>query len=130
MKAVAATRWREQLDKTYNDAATVRGLLAAESGERIEPDRLAALRHENDAAAGALAQLSATAPDDESRVRTAETEQALSSYMLAIEAEQLLPGDASEDARADANVTRRARATELDDSLARLDAFLHPPPDQ
>jgi hypothetical protein len=121
--------WREQLAKAYADVTTVRGLLDTAAVERVEPDRLEALRRQTDAAGGELGQLGATAPDDATRARTAETEQALGSYMLAIEAEQLLLSDAaaSEDARADANVARRARATELDSALTSLDTLIHPP---
>jgi hypothetical protein len=126
-KARAATLWRAQLAMSYDDAMTVRNLLAA-AGDEIEADQLEALRHQTDTAAGALGQLSSTAPDEASRARTTEAEQALRSYMLAIEAEQLLHGDAaaSEDARADANVARRSRATALDEALARLDQLIRP----
>jgi hypothetical protein len=118
--------WRDQAAKAYDDAVTVRGLLDGAAEEHVDATRIDALRRETDAAASSLAQLSATAPNDESGQPTAETEQALRSYMLAIEAEHLVQ-DGSEDARADANVTRRARAADLDGALARLDQLVHPP---
>ena len=47
--------------------------------------------------------------------------------MLAIESEQLLHRQAAtEDALADANVVRRARATELDQALDALDQLITP----
>jgi hypothetical protein len=125
-QAQAAVLWRDQAAKAYDDASTVRGLLDGAAAEHVDADRIDALRRETDAAASSLAQVSATAPDDESRRSTAETAQALRSYMLAIEAEHLVQ-DGAEDARADANVTRRARGTDLDGALARLDQLVHPP---
>jgi hypothetical protein len=125
-EAQAAMVWREQAAKAYDDASTVRGLLDGAAAEHVDADRIEALRRETDAAAASLAQLSATAPDDVSRQRTTQTEQALRSYMLAIEAEQLVQ-DGSEDQRSDANVTRRARGTDLDGALAQLDQLVHPP---
>jgi hypothetical protein len=124
--AQARATWLERAAKASDDATTVRGLLDAAATDHVDADRMEALRHQTDAAAAALAQLSTTAPDDESRQRTAQADQALRGYMLAIEAEQLVPTE-SEDARADANVTRRARATDLDQALAQLDQLVHPP---
>jgi hypothetical protein len=120
--------WRARLATSYDDAASVRGLLGAAAVDEIGADQLEALRHQTDTAAGALGQLSSTAPDEASRARTTEAEQALRSYMLAIDAEQLLHSDAtaSDDARADANVARRGRATGLDEALARLDQLIRP----
>jgi hypothetical protein len=87
------------------------------------------MRQEANTVAAALGTLGTTAPDEEARTRTRAAEQALSGYMVAIDAEQLLHSEprSSEDALADANVARRARATDLDHAIDSLDQLLHPP---
>jgi hypothetical protein len=107
-------------------------MLDTAAADDIEPTRLEALRHETDLAVAALGQLGATAPDDASRAHTTEAAETLRSYMLAIEAERVVHNDATatDDARADANVTRRARATAVDEAFAKLDRLVHPPQDQ
>jgi hypothetical protein len=120
----AAAAWHAQLAGAAANAKATRDLLHEEAGEPIEADRLESLRQQANAAADELGRLGAAAPDDTARTRTQSTEQALRSYMTAVDSEQLIRTQtppASEDALADANVTRRARADELDTAIAGLD---------
>jgi len=120
--------WRAQLATSADDARTTRDLLATSSAPgAIDDARLQAMRHETDTVGAVLANLAATAPDDASRTRTKAVEDALRSYMLAIESEQMLHLQAAtEDALADANVARRARATDLDVALSALQELMPP----
>jgi hypothetical protein len=126
---LAAIKWRDEMEKTFRDLKATRDLLGSTAGDPIDPGRQETMRHESDTVAAALGTLSTTAPDDEARTTTRAAEQALGSYTLAIDAEQLLRSDAgsAEDALADANVARRARATELDNAINGIDQLLHPP---
>jgi hypothetical protein len=127
--AAVAAAWHNELAATRDQVKSTRDLLHDAAGTTIGPDRLESLRHQADAAAIALAHLSTTAPDDDKRTRTDATEHALRSYVVAIDAEQLLRTQtppASEDTLADANVTRRARADALDQAIARLEALDQP----
>jgi hypothetical protein len=125
-QARAAEAWRAELATTTVDVTTARDLLHDAAGESIEPARLESLRHQADAAAAGLGRLAATAPDDDARSRTSAAEQALRNYVVAIDAEQLLRTQtppASDDALADANVTRRARGDALDEALTGVQAL-------
>ena len=127
-RAEAAAAWRASLEKTYLDVQTTRAVLHSSAAAPIDDARLETLRHETKTVGAALANLTTTAPDDESRARAQNADDALRSYMLAIESEQLLHRQAAtEDALADANVVRRARATELDQALDALDQLITPP---
>jgi hypothetical protein len=122
-QARAADAWRVELATTTSDVTAARDLLHDAAGGPIAPDRLESLRHQADTAAAGLARLGATAPDDDARARTGAAEQALRTYVVAIDAEQLLHTQtppASDDALADANVTRRTRAAALDEALSGL----------
>jgi hypothetical protein len=128
--AAAAAAWHTELVTTRDEVKSTRDLLHDAAGMTIEPNRLQSLRYQADAAAGALGHLSATAPDDEKKSQTEAAEQALRGYAMAIDAEQLLRTQtppASEDALADANVTRRARGETLDHAVAALEAIDQPP---
>jgi hypothetical protein len=127
--ARAMTAWRTQLADTNRDLKTARDLLEDAATGPIEPSRLESLRHQADAAAAALGHLRETAPDDVARTHTENAEQALRSFIVAVDAEQLLRDSvppASEDALADANVTRRSRAAALDDAISKLDELIQP----
>ena len=127
-RAAAAAAWRAALEKTYLDVQATRDVLHTTAAAPIDDARLETLRHESETVGAALANLTTTAPDDESRTRTENAGNALRSYMLAIETEQLLHHQAAtEDALADANVARRTRATELDQALDALDQLIKPP---
>ena len=124
--ALAAELWRDELATTIAAAKTAGDQLRDAAGGPIDPDRLESLRHEADAVAAALARLSTSAPDDNARVLTDAAEKALRGYTLAIDGEQLLRTQspaASEDALADANVTRRARGDEFDRALTALETL-------
>jgi hypothetical protein len=125
----AEAEWRAALSETGSDAATTRDLLTSAAAGPIDDARLAALRHEADTVAAGLAGLAARAPDEAGRTRTKDAEDALRSYMLAIETEQLLRRQvATDDALADANVARRGRAAELDTALGALAELGDSPP--
>jgi hypothetical protein len=124
--AAAAAAWHTELVTTRDEVRSTRNLLNDAAATTIEPARLESLRYQADAAAVALAHLSTTAPDDEKKSQTEATEQALRGYVMAIDAEQLLRTQippATEDALADANVTRRARGEALDQAMTGLDAI-------
>jgi hypothetical protein len=131
-RAGAATEWHAQLSRAYVNARAARDLLHDEAGEPIEPDRLASMRHQADAAAAELIRLASAAPDITARTQTQTAAQALGAYTTAIDSEQLLRTQtppASEDALADANVIRRARADELDNALTSLGELEEPSED-
>jgi hypothetical protein len=125
----AAAAWRDELAHAYADARTTSDVLHASATGPIDGARLDALRSEAVATAAALGALSTRAPDDQARTLTKTAEEALHSYLLAIEAEQLVRDQPapSDDALADANVTRRARGEDLDRALAALDGLVNPP---
>jgi hypothetical protein len=131
-RARAATAWHAQLSNACVNAKAARDLLHNEAGEPIAADRLAVLRRQADAAAAEFNRLATSAPDINARTQTETTERALRGYMTAIDAEQLLRTQtppASEDALADANVTRRARADELDNAMTSLEELQRPTED-
>jgi hypothetical protein len=131
-RARAAAAWQAELSTAIVNATAARDLLQNEAGEPIEAGRLESLRHQAEAAAAEISRLAASAADDTARTHTQTAEQALRSYITAIDSEQLLRTQtppASEDALADANVTRRGRADELDNALARLDELQEPTED-
>jgi hypothetical protein len=93
-------------------------------------ERRAALQRQVDAAAGGLAAVASSAPEEAQRIAASSSADALRGLMFAFEADRLLrdgahPPTGEQLAQADQAV--QDRRAQLDAALAALDRWVHPP---
>ena len=125
----AIAQWLTIVRPARDDAALARDMLlgaAVERGQSAPQD----VTMQADAAALELDRATAAAPDDTRRDATAAVAASLRGLQFAIESEALLRSGATAptaDQLAQADVTHRTRARELDQSLTRLGTLIPPP---
>jgi uncharacterized phage protein gp47/JayE len=103
--------------------------LLADTAQRDDPDRRAAIDAQVERAADALGRLADSAHDDAARLPCSSAAESLRGLMFALEADRLLragqrPPTAEQLSQADGAV--RTTAAQLNASLAELDAQLAP----
>ena len=117
----AVTQWQPIARAARDDAVLARDLLTGATTERGAPAG-APVNAQVDAATNELDRAAATAPDGTRRDSAAAVAASLRGLQFALEAETLLrEGSPTAEQLAQADLTHRTRAQELDQTIARFD---------